>query len=193
MSQTQSKSRITRLIAIGRNALNKQNAPDKEVKRFTEIYTTVYRHARSKGQSHKAALTYCFNVYTMYAPKHLSKIVKEKQDAMLTIRSKTLREIIRHELVSMREGEVVNLNTYKRQTALDPVESDPAGSTPAVFDAFISEMHNQITIFVEESMDALSTEQRDFLDQILDGIEDRLGMEEEAGFDVSSYEDEEDV
>jgi hypothetical protein len=46
---------------------------------------------------------------------------------------------------------------------------------------------------MEESFEELNVDQQGFLDEILDSIEDRLGMEEEAGFDVSSFEDEEDV
>ena len=76
MSQTQSKSRISRLVSIGRHVLNKQNVSNKEVKRFTEIYTTVYHHARKKGQAHKAALRYCWNVYAEQAPEAEKRIIK---------------------------------------------------------------------------------------------------------------------
>jgi hypothetical protein len=169
-------------------ALKRHKAPLKEKKRLREVYKTVYKHARSKGQSHRAALTYCFNVYTMHAPKHLSKIVKEAQDTMMLIRSKSLKEMIRQELMNMREGDVVNLDAYKKQSELDP-ETLPT----AAFDAFISEMHNQIISFMEESEDELDPDQQSFLEEILDNIEDRLGIENEDGFDDDSFEDEEDV
>lgn len=184
---------IERVINHHVRALKKHKAPLKEKKRLREVYKTVYNHARSKGQSHKEALTYCFNVYTMYAPKNLIKIVKEEQDSMMQIRGKSLKEMIRQELINMREGEVVNLNSYKKQSEPEPIEPDPEVAPAAAFDAFISEMHNQIISFMEESFEDLDADQQGFLDEILDSIEDRLGMDEEAGFDVSSYEDEEDL
>ncbi len=184
---------IERVINQHIRALKKHKAPLKEKKRLREVYKTVYDHARSKGQSHKEALTYCFNVYTMYAPKNLIKIVKEEQGTMMRIQSKSLKEMIRQELMNMREGEVVNLNAYKQQAEPEPIQPDPEVSPSAAFDAFISEMHNQIISFMEESFEELDVDQQGFLDEILDSIEDRLGMEEEAGFDVSSFEDEEDV
>jgi len=127
----------------------------------------------------------------MYAPKNLIKIVKEEQGTMMRIQSKSLKEMIRQELMNMSEGEVVNLNAYKQQA--EPIQPDPEVSPSAAFDAFISEMHNQIISFMEESFEELDVDQQGFLDEILDSIEDRLGMEEEAGFDVSSFEGEEDV
>jgi len=184
---------IERVINHHIRALKKHKAPIKEKKRLREVYKTVYEHARNKGQSHKEALSYCFNVYTMYAPKNLTKIVKEEQDTMMRIHGKTLKEMIRQELMNMREGEVVNLSAYKKQSESEPIEPDPEVAPAAAFDAFISEMHNQIISFMEESFEELDVDQQGFLDEILDNIEDRLGMEEEAGFDVSSYEDEEDV
>lgn len=182
---------IERVINHHIRALKLHKAPLKEKKRLREVYKTVYNHARRKGQSHKEALTYCFNVYTMYAPKHLIKIVKEEQESMMRIKSKNLKEMIRQELMNMREGDVVDFKTYKK--AVEPITPDPEVSPAAPFDAFISEMHNQIINFLEESFDDLDVDQQTFLDEILDSIEDRLGMEEEAGFDVSSFEDEEDV
>ncbi len=184
---------IERVINHYIRALKKHKAPLKEKKRLREVYKTVYAHARSKGQSHKAALTYCFSVYTMYAPKNFIKIVKEEQGLMMRIQSKSLKEMIRQELMNMREGEVVNINSYKKQSLPEPIEPDPEVAPAAVFDAFISEMHNQIISFMEESFEDLDADQQLFLDEILDNIEDRLGVDEEVGFDISSYEDEEDV
>ena len=106
----------------------------------------------------------------------------------MLIRSKSLKEMIRQELMNMREGDVVNLDAYKKQSELDP-ETLPT----AAFDAFISEMHNQIISFMEESEDELDPDQQSFLEEILDNIEDRLGIENEDGFDDDSFEDEEDV
>jgi hypothetical protein len=97
-----------------------------------------------------------------------------------------LRQMIIREMV---EADVINMSDFK-QKAIDP---DPEVAPAAVFDAFISEMHNQIISFMEESFEELDVDQQGFLDEILDSIEDRLGMEEESGFDVSSFEDEEDV
>ena len=179
---------IEKVIIRNISALKKHKAPLKEKKRLREVYKTVYRHAINKGQSHRSALTYCFNVYAMHAPTHLIKIVKKAQDTMMRIQSKSLKEMIRQEIMNMAEGDVINLNAYKQQSELDPEVS-----SASEFDAFISEMHNQIIGFMEESSDNLDADQQSFLEEILDNIEDRLGIEDEDGFDDSSFEDEEDV
>ncbi len=179
---------IERVINQHIRALKKHKAPLKEKKRLRDVYKTVYKHAINKGQSHREALAYCFNVYKMHAPMHLSKIVKEAQDTMMLIRSKSLKEMIRQELMNMHEGDVINLNAYKQQSEPE-VEASPASE----FDAFISEMHNQIIGFMEESADELNADQQIFLEEILDNIEDRLGIEHDDGFDDSDFEDEEDV
>jgi hypothetical protein len=186
MSQTQSKSRISRLVSIGRHVLNKQNVSNKEVKRFTEIYTIVYRHARKKGQAHKAALRYCWNVYAKQAPEAEKRIIKNIMSHKMKLNKQDLRQMIIREMV---EADVINMSDFKHK-AIDP---DPEVAPAAVFDAFISEMHNQITSFMEESAEDLDSDQQLFLDELLDNIEDRLGIGEEDGFDTSSYEDEEDV
>jgi hypothetical protein len=178
--------RIHRIINNGRNSLKKASLSDKEIKRFSEIYATVYRHARKKGQTHKAALSYCWNVYAGQAPEAEKRIIKNIMSHKMKLDKQDLRQMIIREMV---EADVINMSDFK-QKAIDP---DPEVAPAAVFDAFISEMHNQIISFMEESFEELNVDQQGFLDEILDSIEDRLGMEEEAGFDVSSFEDEEDV
>ena len=182
---------LKRLIANGKKAIRHVTKSDKEVKRFTEIYMTVYTHARKKGQTHKMALNYCHNVYQMYAPKNLSKTIKYEQDKIMTLHDKSLKEMIRQELMSMIEGDVVDFNAYKQQTPeSQPIQADPEAAPAAEFETFLSEIHSQIIDFMEDNFESLDAEKQGFLDDILDTIEDRLGMEDEEGFDVASFEDE---
>lgn len=184
MLQTQSKSRISRLVSIGRHVLNKQNVSNKEVKRFTEIYTTVYHHARKKGQAHKAALRYCWNVYAEQAPEAEKRIIKNIVSPKMKLNKQNLRQMIIREMV---EADVINMSDFK-QKAIDP---DPAvGNSEQDFESFLSEIHTQIIDFMNDDFASLNSDQQVFLDNILDTIETELGMEDEEGIDFGNDEDE---
>lgn len=185
MSRSQfAKSRISRLIVIGRHVLNKQNAHNKEVKRFTEIYTIVYRHARKKGQAHKAALRYCWNVYAEQAPEAEKRIIKNIMSHKMKLNKQDLRQMIIREMV---EADVINMSDFK-QKAIDPDPTVDGGEQG--FESFLSEIHTQIIDFMDDDFASLSTDQQVFLDNLLDGIETELGMEDEEGIDFGNEEDE---
>ena len=184
MSQTQSKSRISRLVFIGRHVLNKQNVSNKEVKRFTEIYTTVYRHARKMGQAHKAALRYCWNVYAEQAPEAEKRIIKNIVSPKMKLNKQNLRQMIIREMV---EADVINMSDFK-QKAIDPDPTVDGGEQG--FESFLSEIHTQIIDFMDDDFASLNSDQQVFLDNILDTIETELGMEDEEGIDFGNDEDE---
>jgi hypothetical protein len=168
---------INRILRKGADALHKQKASSKEHKRFKEIYTTVYRHARKKGQSHKDALKYCWNVYSSQAPNAERAIIKKVTGRKMKLNKQNLRQMI---LKEMLEGDIVNMSDFKQKT-MDPeaeVESDGQG-----YESFLSEIHTQLIDFMTDDFKTISSDQQVFLDSILDMIEDELGMEDEEEID----------
>ena len=93
----------------------------KECDRLNHIYVDVYRHARKKNQSHKAALDYCFKVYERQVSKKLKNIVLTIQTGKsMKSKNENLRHIIRS-LIS--EGDVVDLSKF-RPEATEVIESE---------------------------------------------------------------------
>jgi len=176
--------RIHRIINNGRNSLKKASLSDKEIKRFSEIYATVYRHARKKGQAHKAALRYCWNVYAEQAPEAEKRIIKNIMSHKMKLNKQDLRQMIIREMV---EADVINMSDFK-QKAIDPDPTVDGGERG--FESFLSEIHTQIIDFMDDDFASLSSDQQVFLDNMLDGIEAELGMEDEEGIDFGNEEDE---
>ena len=182
---------VERIIRHHLGVLRRNKAPAKEKKRLKDVYRTVYAHAKKKGQSHRQALSYCFNVYSMRAPEKYQKIIKTEQDLAMSTKKTGIREIIRYELSNLAEGDVVDFSSSKQQAApAAPITADSAVDAAQEYNTFLSEIHNQIIEFMEDNFESLDVEQQGFLDEILDSIEENLGMEDEAGLDVSSLEDE---
>jgi len=180
---------INKIVRKGIVALKKRKVPVKEVKRFADIYKTVYRHARKKGQTHKNALSYCWNVYEEQAHSTSKKIIKSvvTSEPKMKFEQKSLRNMI---LKEMLEGEVINFSNYSKEPPTQELE-DVADDSP--YNAFLSEMHNQMMSFINEEFDNMTPEQVSFLDEILDSIESVLGIDEEGiDFDGDEEEDFED-
>jgi len=168
---------INRILRKGAAALHRQKSSSKELKRFEEIYTTVYRHARKKGQSHKDALKYCWNVYSSQAPNSERAIIKKVTGRKMKLSKQNLRQMI---LKEMLEGDIINMSDFK-QKSMEPeaeVESDEQG-----YEGFLSEIHTQLIDFMTDDFKTISSDQQVFLDSILDMIEDELGMEDEEEID----------
>jgi len=180
--------RIHRIIDNGRNSLKKASLSDKEIKRFSEIYATVYGHARKKGQTHQAALKYCWNVYSEQAPDIAKKIIRNTARSKMGLNKQSLRKMI---IKEMLEGDVVNITDFRKQPA-QPELGDEVGETQQGYDGFLSEMHNQLINFMNEGFADLTPEQSTFLDNILDMLEEELGIDEEEGIVFDEDEDFED-
>jgi hypothetical protein len=178
-------TRINHLIKKGLSSLRTSSLSKKEQKRFSDIYKTVYRHARRKGQTHKQALNYCWNVYADQAPSQAKSIIKHIVSEQMRIDRKQIRKMIMEAL----EGEVVNLADYRPSD--EPVVADPEMSETLTYDSFLSEMHSQIHDFVEDNFESLSPEQQVFLEEMLDTVEDELGIaeEDEEGFDFGDEDE----
>ena len=168
---------------MGLAALHKRKTSSKELKRFEEIYTTVYRHARKKGQSHKDALKYCWNVYSSQAPNAESAIIKKATGRKMKLNKQNLRQMIIREML---EGDVVNMSDFKQKT----IEPDPeVGGEQQGYESFLSEIHTQLIDFMNDDFETLNSDQQVFLDNILDMIEGELGMEDEEGIDFGDDEE----
>ena len=106
----------------------------------------------------------------------------------MSLNKKTLRKMIIKEMI---EGDVVNISDFRKQSA--PQEPDfEEVETKQGYNGFLSEMHNQLIDFMNESFKDLTPEQSMFLDNILDMIEEELGIDEEEGIDFDEDEDFED-
>lgn len=183
-----STTRIRRIINKGRKALNHADLPEKELNRFSEVYLTVYTHAMKKGQTHRAALSYCWNVYADQAPDLAKKIVKNMMRNKMSLNKKALRQMI---IKEMTEGDVIDITDFRRRPVTQEFEPDEIESQQD-YDGFISEMHNQLTGFMSDSASQLTPKQTEFLDNILDMLEEELGIDEEEGIDFDEDEDFED-
>ena len=91
----------------------------------------------------------------------------------------------------MLEGDVVNITDFRKQPA-QPELGDEVGETQQGYDGFLSEMHNQLINFMNEGFADLTPEQSTFLDNILDMLEEELGIDEEEGIVFDEDEDFED-
>lgn len=182
-----SSSRIKIIVRRGLNSLTRLNAPVKEKKRFKDIYGTVYRHARSKGQNHKQALNYCWNVYSDQAPAQARSIIKGTLSENMSVDRKQIRKM----LLEMLEGEVISMADY--QVPTEPVEPNPEMGPLPEYESFLSDIHAQMIDFMEENFETLSSEQQVFLDEMMDGLEVELGIEEEASFDFGDEDEDEEV
>lgn len=169
---------IDKLVRKGLLGLKSAKSNSKEQKRFKEIYRTVYRHARKKGQAHKQALRYCWNVYAEQAP-HREKVVVRNilRDLNMTSRDK-IREMIMQEIRQVREGDVIQMSDFS-----PPVE-DTAVEQGTPFEMFLSNIHAEMMDFMNENFETMSPEEGNFLDELLDSIEDVLGISEEAGIEA---------
>jgi len=178
------KSRkIGQTIKRGAQSLKNAGLPNKEIKRFTDIYHTVYRHARRKGQTHKQALDYCWNVYAGQAPAQAKSIIKNTLRENMSVDRKQIRKM----LLEALEGEVINMADYKPAA---PVEPDPEMGPLPEFESFLSDIHSQMLDFMEENFETLTSAQQVFLDEMLDVLEDELGIEEEESFDFGGEDEE---
>jgi CRISPR/Cas system endoribonuclease Cas6 (RAMP superfamily) len=181
-------SNIKRHLRKGISALRKSKSPDKELDRFVEIYTTVYRHAKKKGQSHKQALNYCWNVYSEQAPDSFKRIIKKalRKERKMKLERTDLRKMIMKEML---EGEVIKLADYQakpEQANYDMEEEQPT------LESVLSDVHDQMLDFMNENFDDLDPDKQQFLDSILDQIEEFLGIDEE-GIDFGADEEDEDL
>lgn len=179
---------INFILRKGVVALKNHKQEAKEVDRFVDIYKTVYKHARKKGQKHKKALTYCWNVYSEQAPSTAKKIIMSVVSGGPKMKNeqKNLRKMI---LKEMLEGEIIKMSDFRQQQQTQ--EPKPDTST---FESFLSEMHHQMIMFMEEEFDNMTPEQVNFLDGILDSVEDILGIEEEGiDFDDDDEFEDEDL
>lgn len=167
-------------------SLARSKVPPKEKKRFKDIYNAVYRHARKNGQTHNQSLSYCWNVYAAQAPNREKAIVRNSLREKMTIDRKQIRKAIMEAL----EGEVINMSDYRPAEA--PVEPAAQVAPFTAYETFLSEIHAQMLEFMEENFETLVSGQQVFLDEMLDILEDELGIEEEASFDFGD-EDEEEV
>ena len=171
------------IVRHGLRALTRRNVSRKEQKRFIEIYKTVYQHARNKGQTHKQALNYCWNVYSEQAaarPKHIIK-------GIMSENMRVERSHLRKAILEMLEGEVVNMSDY--MPAPEPIEPETEIGPLPEFESFLSDVHTQILDFMEENFETLTSEQQVFLDKMLDKLEKELGIEDEASFDFGDEEE----
>lgn len=174
---------ITRLLKKGLAALHRHKSSSKELKRFEEIYSTVYHYARKKGQSHKDAIKYCWNVYSLQAPKSERMIIKKVTGRKMKLNQKNLRQMILKELA---EGDIVNMSDFKKKP-VNPASS--VGGSAQEYESFLSEIHTQLIDFMNDEFETLNTDQQSFLDNILDMIEDELGIEDEEEIDFGDESD----
>jgi hypothetical protein len=174
---------INRILKRGAAALHRHKSSSKELKRFEEIYTTVYRHARKKGQSHKDALKYCWNVYSSQAPDTERSIIKKVTGPKMKLNKQNLRQMIIREML---EGDVINMSDFKQKT----IEPDPVvGAEQRSYESFLSEIHTQLIDFMNDDFESLSSDQQVFIDSVLDMIEDELGMDNEEEIDFGEDDD----
>lgn len=176
-------NKIKIIIRRGLKALTHNKVSKKEKKRFVDIYKTVYRYATKKGQTHNQALDYCWNVYSGQAPKHEKSILK----SVMSENMSTDRKQIRKMLLEMLEGEVINMADY--QPGVSVVEPEPVMGPPTEYESFLSDIHTQMLDFMEENFTTLDADQQVFLDEMMDILEEEMGIEEEASFDFGEEEE----
>jgi hypothetical protein len=177
-------SRIKAVLKRGASLLRHNKSDKKEIKRFTDIYMTVYHHARKKGQTHKQALNYCWKVYADQAPAQARSIIKGTLSENMSVDRKQIRKM----LLEMLEGEVISMADY--QAPAEPVDPNPELGPLPEYESFLSDIHAQMLDFMEENFETLSSEQQVFLDEMMDVLEDELGIEEEASFDFGDEDEE---
>jgi len=181
-----SSNRIKIVVRRGLRTLAQSKAPAKEKKRFKDIYNTVYRHARSKGQNHKQALDYCWNVYASQSPTREKAIIKDIMSENMNVDRKQIRRM----LLEMLEGEVISMSDYRAaETPAEPGPETEEGPQTE-YESFLSDIHLQMLNFMEDNFETLAPEQQVFLDEMMDMLEAELGIEEEASFDFGEDEDE---
>lgn len=174
---------IGKVIRKGLVGLKNGKTRSKELRRFKEIYQTVYRHARKKGQTHKQALNYCWNVYSEQAPHKEKSIVRNALRNANMITKNKLRDMIIQEMRQVSEGDVIQMSDYVPPAEIPTVEE----GTP--FEMFLSKIHTDMLDFMEDNFETMSPEEGNFLDELLDSIEDVLGISEEEGIDASDDDD----
>ncbi len=89
----------------------------------------------------------------------------------------------------MLEGEVIKLADYQakpEQANYDMEEEQPT------LESVLSDVHDQMLDFMNENFDDLDPDKQQFLDSILDQIEEFLGIDEE-GIDFGADEEDEDL
>jgi len=176
------KRKIGRVINKGLRALRQAKVSSKESKRFIKIYNAVYKHATKKGQTADEALKYCWNVYSEQAPEQAKTIIKSTLRENMSVERKQIRKM----LLEALESEVINMADYKPAA---PVEPDPEIGPLPEFESFLSDIHSQMLDFMEENFETLTSDQQVFLDEMLDVLEDELGIEDESSFDFGEEEE----
>lgn len=96
-----------------------------------------------------------------------------------------LREMILNEMYRVAEGDVVQMSDYA------PAEEEPEAETPSPFAEFLSNIHTEMMDFMDENFESMTPEEGNFLDELLDSIEDVLGIDEEEGIEVPPDDEEE--
>ena len=81
------------------------------------------------------------------------------------------------------EGDVIQMSDYVPPAEIPTVEE----GTP--FEMFLSKIHTDMLDFMEDNFETMSPEEGNFLDELLDSIEDVLGISEEEGIDASDDDD----
>ena len=101
---------INQLVKLGLRRLNSAGKSAHELRRFSEIYNTVYHHARKKGQSHRTALRYCWNVYSDQAPIDACLLIRPIMRQKTKLSKTNLRKMIIKEMI---KANVINIADFK--------------------------------------------------------------------------------
>lgn len=95
-----------------------------------------------------------------------------------------LRKMILREMI---EGEVINMSDYQDAPAESPAADEP---DMVSFESVLSDVHEKMMDYMNENFDTLNPDQQQFLDDLLDQIEEVLGIGEESiEFDGEEEED----
>jgi hypothetical protein len=99
------------------------------------------------------------------------------------ISRKQIREMIIREMQSVGEGDVVQMSDYMA------APEAPTAEEGSPFEMLLSKVHADMMEFMDENFESMTPEEGNFLDEMLDSIEDVLGISEEEGIEVPDYDD----
>ena len=94
-----------------------------------------------------------------------------------------LRNMIIQEMRHANEGDVIQMSDYV------PSAGAPTAEEGTPFEMFLSKMHTDMMEFMEENFETMTPEEGNFLDELLDSIEEMLGIDDEEGIDVPGDDD----
>ena len=156
----------------------------KERRRVDKIFNTVYKHARSHGQSHRSALKYCLNVFSDQAPSWSRKIVIQaiKAESPMKIDRLKLRKMISEALV--KEGIIDYVPrptpTKRYEGEGEVIEPKFGGMSSSDKTSFVDALEG-IKTQIEDltvTMTNITHAQEAFLNSIIDILNDGIADEE---------------